>query len=208
MRNILPLFLVFTSLTAIAGSLYDPKEVPWLGDLKQAKVFFFHVCGSENILPMKKSLNRDFAFGAEDQGFFFTQTPSAGEYFSMLETQGLDEAKASFTSQFEKAHLWRHSKSGLVDLGAPTKIELPFKATIKDCMAGSKNSHGMECRPDLERRICCYEKFIGPRIYWGANQEYILKYSPDPSVKLKVPGESKNRYCNFQQIIEIRGSGR
>lgn len=186
----------------------DPKVVPWLEDLKKAKLFFFHVCGSSDIMPYAKSLKRDFAFGDGAQGFFFTDTPGIGEYWSTLKGEKTDAAKKQLKERFEKAHLWRHSKEGLTDLGTPTKMEFPFAFSIKDCLEGSKNSMGMQCRDDDKERGCCYEKFLGPKIYWGSKQEYILRYTPDPSVKLKVPGESKNRYCNFQQIIEVKGSGR
>jgi len=196
------------SLNAMAARVFDPKEVPWVADLKAQKVFFFHVCGNSNILPTQKSLNRDFAFGADNQGFFFTETPGIGEYQSVLKTQGVEEAKASLKARFEKAHLWRHSKKGLTDLGVPTKMEFPFKHTIKDCLAGSPNSMGYECKAGDYRTTCCHEKFWGPVVSWGEQQEYILKYTPDPSVKFKVPGESTNRYCNFQQINEVTGSGR
>jgi len=205
MKKILFLFLLI-HVNAMAS--FKPEDVPWLADLKEHKTFFFHVCGSSDIMPTVKSFNKDFAFGAENQGFFFTGTPGVGEYFSVLETEGTEEAKASFRARFEKAHLWRHTSKGLTDLGVPTKFEFPFVATIKDCLAGSKNSMGLECKDGAFRVTCCSEKFIGPKIYWGAKQEYVLKYSPDPSVRLKVPGERSNRYCNFQQINEVAGSGR
>lgn len=195
-------------LNATAARVFSPEEVPWVAELQARKVFFFHVCGSSKIRPTKKSLNQDFALGTEKQGFFFTEMPGLSEYDSTLRTQGMEQAKNSLRARFEKAHLWRHSEKDLTDLGAPTKIELPFQATVKDCLEGSKNSLGIECTQPRFRSICCAEKFAGPTIYWGSNQEYVLKFSPDPSVKLKVPGEHDNRYCNFQQINEVAGSGR
>jgi hypothetical protein len=208
MKNLLLFAVLFVSLNALAGRIFDSKEVSWLSDLKSQKVFFFHVCGSSKILPTQKSLNKDFAFGMENQGFFFTEMPGVGEYQAVIKTLGVEEAKASLRARFEKAHLWRHSQKGLTDLGAPTKIELPFLATVKDCLNGSKNSMGFECKKSEYRTICCSEKFVGPRISWGAKQEYLLMFSPDPSVRLKVPAESTHRYCNFQQINEVAGSGK
>ena len=198
------LFLVSTG----GFAFIDPHDVPWLEDLKQSKLFFFHVCGSANILPTTQSLNRDFAFGSEKLGYFFTEAPGIGEYWSLIKESSQEDAKTALRSRFSKTHLWSHSVKGLMDLGTPTKMDFPFQASIKDCMAGSKNSMGMECRPGQDRASCCSEKFVGPLFYWGPNQEYVLKFSPDPSVKLKVKGERKNRFCNFQQVIEIKGSGR
>lgn len=191
-----------------AAKTLDPKEVPWLEELKTRKLFFFHVCGSSDILPTHKSLNKDFVLGTESFGYFFTETPNTPEYWSTLQTQNKEEAINSLRSRFGKAHLWRYSKEGLLDLGTPTKFDFPFKSTIKDCLEGSENSLGIDCQKNEHRKACCQEKFNGPLIYWGTNHEFVLKYSPDPSVKLKVPGESKNRFCNFQQILEVKGSGR
>lgn len=93
--------------------------------------------------------------------------PGVGEYRSVIKTMGLEEAKAALGARLEKAHLWRHSEKGLSDLGAPTKIEYPFQATIKDCLNGSKNSMGFECKKPEDRVRCCSEKFSGPRLSWG-----------------------------------------
>jgi hypothetical protein len=201
-------FLLLTSFHVTAARVFDPKEVPWLADLRAEKIFFFHVCGTAEILPTRKSLNRDFAVGVEKQGYFFTDMLGTGEYQSLIETQNLEGAKTALRARFEKARLWRHSPKGLTDLGVPTKIEFPFLATIKDCREGAKNSLGRECSVPESRATCCSEKFSGPLVYWGAKEEFVLKYSPDPSVRLKVPGETKNRFCNFEQINEVSGSGR
>lgn len=205
----LKLVIVFVfCLNAFATKTILPKDVSWFPTLQQADILFFHVCGSENIQPTIRSLNRDFALGSEREGYLFTEMPGVGEYRATIKGYKLDEAKQMLTSRFEKAHLWYHSKNGLKDIGTPTKIDLLFKATVKDCYEDSVNSMGLKCRPGFEKRICCEEKFMGPVVYWGAHQEYILRYSPDPSVRLKVPRESKHRYCNFQSTIEVKGNQR
>ncbi len=208
MLKILLTFIGLLFLTPESPAQFDPVDVPWMASLQKSKVFFIHVCGSADIMPTRKSLARDFILGPKDDGYFFTETPGIPEYWTYVREHTLQEAKAALQTRFNEAHLWRYTPDQLVDLGKPTKMEFPFIATIKDCMNGSKNSLGLVCNSDMNRKACCAEKFAGPVFYWGPNQDYALKFSPDPSVQLRVKGEKKNRFCNFQQIIEVKGAGR
>lgn len=208
MLKILFTFIGLLFLSREASAQFDPADVPWMASLQKSKVFFIHVCGSADIMPTRKSLARDFIVTPKNDGYFFTKTPGVPEYWTYLRDMTVEDAKRALHDRFKDAHMWRYSEDQLIDLGIPTKMDFPFTATIKDCVAGSKNSLGGVCRPDSDRTSCCTEKFAGPVFYWGSNQEYALKFSPDPSVKLRVKGEKKNRFCNFQQIIEVKGAGR
>lgn len=84
-------------------------------------------------------------------------------------------------------------------------MDFSFSATIKDCMEGAKTTLGNDCShlKGDGRHSCCREKFSGPTIFWGDNENYKLMYSPDPSVRLKVDGEKTHRYCNVQETIRL-----
>lgn len=98
------------------------------------------------------------------------------------------------------------SDGQVTSLGKPTNIETKFTATIKDCMEGAKNTIEGSCTHiKLESKVQCYfEKFIGPIISWKRDKrKIILMYSPDPSVRLKVVGEKKHRYCHVVESIKF-----
>lgn len=203
----LSLFLLMHGSSCLASYLADANSVPWTKDLSDAKQYFFYVCGNKNIQLTKKSLNRDFAMGAAKDGYVFTKMLTNGEYFSILKNAKLDDAKAELTKKFAGSHLWRQSPKGLVDLGAPTKIDTRIKATIKDCVEGSVHPSGYKV--DHQNRLSiCSEKIMGPVVYYGEKQQYVLHYTPDPSIAFKVPGEKSLRFCNFQEHIELKGPGR
>ncbi len=206
MTKIFYLGLLFLSPSVYAQNLVS-GSFAWVDPLKAAGVGSFHVCGDEKIQPTKSSLRKNFLVGKEKVGFLLSGLISHSDYFEVLQTQNLEKAKASLRNKIRNAHLWRVSASGEIqDLGAPTNIDLPFTATVKDCVEGARTTLGNDCstRADFERFTCCREKFSGPRIFWvKVHDEYRLGYSPDPSVRLKVAGEKKHRYCNVQREMKL-----
>lgn len=201
-KSFLPLTLLFC-YSANAKKI-DLANVPWATKIKEAGIQNLTVCGSSSISVSDKSLNKDFIIGT--RGYFFVNMLQHKDYLQTIKQMTVNETKDKLTKDFGQSQLWTYSKEkGVQNLGAPTKTEFPFKATVKDCVKGEKASSGMDCsiHEGTDRESCCFEKFRGPIIYWGNNSEYKLMYSPDPSVRIKVPGEKKHRYCNVQEIIEI-----
>jgi len=205
-------FFRFTVFVLLLPSLSQAKvikisELPWLGKLAEQNVQEFSVCGSSEIQPTKKSLAKHFILGSKPSGYLFSNLLSHQRYFKLLSEKNLDEAKAELQKEFSKTHLWKYTKEkGFEDLGTPTQVASGFSASIKDCMEGAKTTLGSDCsRFDGDsRRSCCAEKFVGPEISWETEGEYKLLYSPDPSVRFKVAGEKKHRYCNVQEAIELQ----
>lgn len=206
MLKVIVLTLLFTPTLSLAQRL-DTKDFPWAKGLKESQVKSFHVCGDSDIQPTKKSLKKDFLIGKNKSGLLFSGMMSKDEYFTILKTENLESAKSRFRERFSEARLWKVNGNGEIkDIGSPAEIDLPFTATVKDCMEGAKTSLGSDCSmiSVASRATCCQEKFSGPRIKWAeGNREYRLGYSPDPSVRLKVPGERKNRYCNVQRAMNL-----
>lgn len=183
------------------------SEVNWLPKLAEKNIREFHVCGNPQIQLNKKSLSKDFAFGFKQAGYLFSNLISFQQYISILSEKNSEEAKSALQAEFSRAHLWKYSKkTGFEDLGTVSKIDLRFSTTIKDCMEGAKTSLGNDCSKLTgdSRRGCCSEKFTGPALYWGNNEQFKLMYSPDPSVRLKVNKEKNHRYCNVQETVVIR----
>jgi hypothetical protein len=198
------LFLVFVSIAE--AKVIKLADVPWLSQLKKADLKSIHVCGTPRILLNKRSLKSQFFFGQQRRGYFFTEMISKKDYFDILKVESSSKAKSILGSKFGKTHLWvLSSQNELKDLGVPSKIEFPFETTIRDCTEGSKAHHGIDCSQSQGRELqqCCSEKFPGPVIYWGEKQEYQLKYSPDPSVRLSVPSEKVVWYCNVEEDVRF-----
>ena len=199
------LFCLFSSVTNAAA--IESSKVDWFPLLLKQSVKEFHVCGNADIFPKAKSINKDFLFGPEGSGFLFSNLLGHNDYFSLLENQNLEQSKKSLLKAFGEARLWRYSKvGGLENLGQPTKIELPYTATVKDCLEGAPRTIGGVCSEERLKvsSSCCKEKFVGPIIYWGDQLQYKLLYSPDPSVRLRVSGEKLHRFCNILELVSIR----
>lgn len=199
------LFYLFSSVTN--GASIESSKVNWLSLLLKHLVKEFHVCGNSNIFPTAKSINKDFLLGPEGSGFLFSSLLGHKDFFSLLENQNLEQSRKSMLKAFGEARLWRYTKgAGLQNLGQPTKIEIPFTATVKDCLEGAPRTIGGVCSEERLKvsSSCCREKFVGPIIYWGDQFQFKLLYSPDPSVRLRVPGEKLHRFCNIQELVTIR----
>lgn len=203
-------FIIFTFLFPLFSQAKKIKatEVYWLPQVAEKNISEFNVCGNSDIQPTKKSLLKHFSQGAEQTGFFFSNLISSQRYYALLSEKNLEEAKSALEDDFNKTHLWKYSKDkGIEDLGTPRKVDFHFTATIKDCLEGAKTTLGTDCSrfEGTHRRSCCREKFVGPVVFWGSDkEEYKLLYSPDPSIRLKVPGERKHRYCNVQESISLQ----
>ena len=178
----------------------------WAENLKSGGVRQVYVCGSSRILPNRKSMARHFFFGKKKSGYVLSDMPNMKEYFALLQSENFEAAKISVERRLEKTQLWAVQRNGRAkSLGYPSKIEIGFTATVKDCMEGAKTTLGGDCsgRPSGARLACCQEKFVGPRVLWGEKQEYQILYSPDPSVRLKVAGEKNHRFCDVQNAIDL-----
>lgn len=180
---------------------FKTKDVSWLKDVQEAGLNQISVCGTDKINLSKKSLNRDFLFG--DKGYLMSGLIDENVYWELLKDLPLEQAKEKLVQELKQTKLWVLSKAeGLKSLGEPTKIEMKFKVSIKDCINTGLNHYGQDCSMHQGTRKfhCCREKFPGFKLYWGAQQEYRLGYSPDPSIRLKVAGEAKNRYCHTKSV--------
>jgi hypothetical protein len=190
--------------TAYAASI-SVTQVPWLGTLKKAGLEQINVCGTPDILPKPKALKTAAFVGGK--AYVFADQLSFNEYWKILDDYPLEEAKTAFETRFKKVHLWEVSESGEVkDLGAPTRFEFRMQATVRDCVEGKRRTNfGPDCNryPDPKGRAsCCREKFIGPLAFWDSG--FKLIYSPDPSTRLKVPGEKRHRFCEVTDPVKIR----
>ncbi len=191
-------------LLGVNAKTINQTDVTWISKIIEKQIKNFNICGSADILLNKKSLNKDFFQGVPPRGYFFTEMISYQEFLDVLASKNLLDAKVALLQKFNISHLWIFTEGkGLEDFGVPSKIDLPFTATIKDCVEGAKTTLGNDCSSYKlsERRSCCAEKFSGPSVYWGKRSDFKLMYSPDPSVRLKVFGESKHRYCNVQSLV-------
>ncbi len=179
----------------------DPSGIDWLAQAKVAGVRKLTACGSSKIAVNRRSLRSDVQFGKSGQGYFLTELPTAVEYFTILKAVGLEEAKAELGRRFGSAHLWEVSASGAVsDRGKPTHVDFSMKATVKDCVSTSLTSLGSTCPASRDRASCCEEKFAATRVSW---ERVTLSFSPDPSVRLRVPGERLHRYCDIVTPVEL-----
>lgn len=203
MRNFLWLTsLGFLTLLAIADAQAGP--VPWIQKLKDLGVTRVHVCGNSSIRPNLRSVQRDVIMGPGGKGYVLSQMLTHGEYWKLLKENGLEDAKAALTQKFKEAQLWEVSDSGEPkNLGAPIRFEFPMKSTVKDCVNHGEASRGQKCNsndPTWPRESCCREKFFGPSVFWDG---FVLMYSPDPSVRLKVPGERAHRFCDIVRSFDL-----
>lgn len=204
-RFLVPLgFLLSLSVEAAQISA---QHFPWVQVVAESGAKEIQICGSNKIIPSRASIKRHFSIGAEARGYFATGLPTIENYFQVLTDHNLLEAKVEMQKLFSTAELWTLSKGQTqpVSLGKPSAVELPFTATVKDCMEGAKTTLGNDCSKNagVNLRGCCREKFIGPIVKWGTKQDHKLYFSPDPSVNLKVPNEQTHRYCNVAEPMKI-----
>lgn len=186
---------------------FKASDVSWLSKLAEKNIGEFHVCGNSKIQLNKKSLSKDFAIGFKQAGYLFSNLFSYQQYKRILSEKNSEEAKVALQDEFNRTHLWKYSKkTGFEDLGTPSKVDFRFNSTIRDCMEGAKTNLGSDCSnlSGDARRGCCGEKFTGPVLYWGDNEQFKLMYSPDPSVRLNVNWEKNHRYCNVQEAIVLQ----
>ncbi len=205
-------------LLALAGVFNNKTEAAqisaqdfiWVQTVANSGAKEIQICGSNKIVPTKVSIKRHFLTGTAGHGYFLTGLPSIKTYFQVLADNNLAEAKVELTKLFSTAELWtlEKDKSQPISLGQPTSVELPFTATVKDCVEGAKTTLGNDCSGNAGVNLlgCCREKFIGPIINWGTKFDHKLYFSPDPSVTLKVPGERTHRYCNVAEPMKIKGT--
>lgn len=204
---IVSIALIFSNSTEAAQ--ISAQNFPWVQVVAETGAKEIQICGSRKIVPSKNSIKRHFTIGAEARGYFATGLPTIEAYFQVLSDHNLPTAKVEMEKLFSNAELWTLSKSQTqpVSLGRPSAVELPFTATVKDCVEGAKTTLGNDCSKNNGVNLvgCCREKFIGPIVKWGTKQDYLLYFSPDPSVSLKVPTERTHRYCNVAEPMKISG---
>lgn len=192
--------IVFCTLATRSEESKLDKDV-WIAELRKNGVQNFIVCGSDKINATGKTLSEEFLLGPEQAGYIISNMLSSVEYFEIVSHKNLNPAKLEIQNFIRQAHLWKYTKKqGLQDLGSPSKIELLFTATIKDCMEGAKTTLGKSCtnREGNIEKSCCSEKFQGPTVFWGDNHSYQLL----PDYQIKIPGEKKYRYCLANQKLK------
>lgn len=203
-------FILIGSLFSIAADAaqINARDFSWVQTVADSGAKELQICGSNRIVPSKDSIKRHFQTGTTARGFFVTGLPSIERYFQILADNNLATAKAEVTKLFSTAELWTLDKgeSIPVSLGQPSSVDIPFTATVKDCVEGAKTTLGNDCSKHSGANLlgCCREKFIGPVIAWGTKLDHKLYFSPDPSVNLKVPGERTHRYCNVAEPMKIK----
>ena len=121
----------------------------------------------------------------------------------------MNSAREIFRQRFLDTKLWRAAKTGTLDsIGNPSEVTWDATATVRDCVAGAKTTLGTDCsnsKDNKSKARCCSEKFVGPEAVWHTPQgDFVLYYSPDPSVRLKAPRESKHRYWNVMDRVRLK----
>jgi hypothetical protein len=202
-KLIILIFALFSG--SVEAAQISAKHFPWVQAVADSGASELQICGSSKIIPSRRSIQRHFLVGAEKRGYFATGLPTIEKYFQVLATHNLAEAKVEMEKLFSNAELWTVTTE-VQSLGKPTAVELPFTATVKDCVEGAKTTLGNDCSKNAGVNLtsCCREKFIGPVVIWGSKQDHKLYFSPDPSVSLKVPNESTHRYCNVAEPMKLR----
>ena len=198
---------VFHPAVAFSDDATSPvMEFKWARTLKEQNVVKINICGNANIQVTKRSIAKDFLIGNPKTGYFFSELIAYKDYWKTLESHDLERAKGELTDRFKITVLWKVSDDGSVTrIGAPSKMEFPMTATVKDCMNGAKTTLGADCTKREDTLACCKEKFVGPVIYWKHSQdEFRLSYSPDPSITLKVPHERALRFCHAIDFITLK----
>jgi len=202
----IPLFFV----APLALANVKPSKIGspvWIQGLKEVGAESFSVCGNSAIQVTNSSFKKNFLVGEPIRGYVITDLVSYNEYWASMKSMNLTAAKADLSAKFSKARIWQVGEDRTIQSqGLPTEVELPFVATVKDCVEGAKTSLGNDCsRHPVEQRMgCCMEKFLGPRISWKTQAgDFKLFYSPDPTVRLRVPGEKNHRYCNVVDLVNL-----
>ena len=185
----------------------DSKKFKWMENLKIRGISEINICGDANVLNSEKSLRENFLLGMPKHGLIFSKLPALDEYWKILKNYNKDQAQIELKKEFFKTTLWEISEKGMIkSLGNPTSFEAKFTATIKDCIEGANKTIGGNCTHYSidKRESCCSEKFVGPVISWLSGKKKItLFYSPDPSVRLRIPGEKSHRYCQVVDAINL-----
>lgn len=177
---------------------------PWMESLKEKGIKKVSLCGGRNIQQTKKSLKKDFFINGK--GYLFSGLVQFDEYWKILKGYNSKTAKEKMRMAFNQSNLWEISEDGKVkNLGPMTEIELSFKRTVKDCVEQGENNYGHQCNGSRRHvKGCCSEKFRGPKLHWKTSEgTHTLKYNPDPSVKLRVNGEYKNRFCHSKGHFKL-----
>lgn len=202
------LLVIFLSTTQVLARTVSIKNLPFAESVKKLGVNHLSVCGDADILVTKKSLGKDFQVGKEKRGYLFAGLISQKEYFSILRNSSKSQADKFLGKSFAATKLILVDGSNKASiLGTPDSVEYPYQGTIKDCMQGVESRRTKRCekyqRTD-NLKWCCSSKFPGPRVHWKTKHgKFTLKYTPDPSLKLKVPGERKNRYCFSTERLKL-----
>jgi hypothetical protein len=202
----LGIFLLFSLLKSQADAKsISTKNLHWLEKLQKLGINQIYVCGSSSIQLTERSLLSHFFLGKPKRGFFVTQLFTVTDYWKILEDAKFPLARQQLEERISKSHLWEVTHQGnLRDLGTPTQVTMNFTKSVRDCIEGENIPWGLNCSQEpnvTSRRSCCKSKFKGPEITYGSLA--VIKYSPDPSVRLKVKGEKLNRYCNFEETIDF-----
>lgn len=202
--------LILTSCTLSSFSFavqLDSKKIQWILNLKNHGVSKINVCGDANIVNSAKSLNENFLLGVPKKGLVYSGLPSYKRYWEILKQNSKRQAEVELEKEFMNAILWKISADNSIkSLGKPKNIEPKFKTTVKECLEGAEKTIGGNCKhiPVINRESCCLEKFAGLVVTWKESDiEADLLYSPDPSVRLRVIGEKKHRYCQVVDSINL-----
>lgn len=188
------------------GKTYEHSEIYWAKNVRMKNV---NICGDSNIRVLKKSLNQNFLIGEKEEGFFFSDLITPKLYWGVLQENSSAAAKTKINQALGKAQLWKvKSDFELVDLGVPTKIEIDFEHSIKDCVDRAKGRvEGAKCVGGLGMNTveCCKDTFKNPVVVWEKNDEKVkLSYSPNKNLLLKIKGEKGVRYCHSKDLLSIK----
>lgn len=194
MKTLLFFYLIGLTLTVQAS---------WQDKLKAQKINQVHICGNDRINLNKSSLKKDFVINGK--AYVFSGLIDYKTYWKILGARTADVAKKELKQILDETVLWEIAGDKIRSLGKPLPVEFVFKVSIKDCIDTGKNNYGHNCSKNLMPKNCCSEKFPSFRMLWkDQGKEFRLMYAPDPSIRLKVPGEINHRYCQAVRPLKLK----
>lgn len=190
------LFLYLVGFTVIV-------QASWQDKFKAKKINQVHICGNDNINLSKSSLKKDFVINGK--AYVFSGLIDYKTYWKILGARTADVAKKELKQILDETVLWEITGDKIRSLGKPLPVDFLFKVSIKDCIETGKTNYGGDCSKALIPKDCCSEKFPSFQMFWkDQRKEFKLMYIPDPSIRLKVSGESNHRYCQAVRPLKLK----
>lgn len=193
--------LIFFSLMSF--SFITQAQNQWQEKFKAKKINQIHVCGDDQINLNKSAIQKHFFI--KGKAYAFSNLIDYKTYWKILGARKADIAKKDLKQILDETVLWEITGDKIRSLGKPLPVDFLFKVSIKDCIETGKNNYGGDCSKSLIPKDCCTEKFPSFQMLWkDQGKEFRLMYIPDPSIRLKVSGENKHRYCQAVRPLKLK----